>query len=80
MVSSLMNRDLLIFLFYLWFQFTCVSRPVFILGAQRENPFPCPFWFLEPAYMPWLVAPSSFFKAPQFNLKFLSGSDLVSFF
>lgn len=33
-----------------------VSRASFLLEALGEHPFPCLFWLLETAHIPWLVA------------------------
>lgn len=40
-----------------------VIRAVFLLGVLEKNLFPCLFQLLVVVHLPWLMAPSSIFKA-----------------
>lgn len=47
-----------------------VGRAIVLLEVLGENMFPCLFQFLRASCIPWLVVPSSIFKARGSNLHF----------
>ena len=49
-------------------QVSRVGRPASLLEALGENRFPCLFWLLEAVHFPWLMTPSSIFKANKVGL------------
>ena len=49
---------------FTWVKSKCQQRKaVFFLEILRENPLPCLFHLVKTTFFPWLMAPSSIFKA-----------------
>ena len=57
-----------------------VSRTEFFLEGLRKKPFPSLLQLLEVARIPWLMAPSSIFKANSIAFSNLSPTPLPPFF